>query len=188
MSQGGLVQLFATMRPALARFLMSRGASSEEAEDILQDIHIRLLAEKLGPVAQQRAYLYSMTNNAFLMHRRAAGRRARREEEWVEATGSTSREVDETPSAESELIAREQLAILQNLLDSMPERSRVIFRRFRIDGDPQRRIAEELGISVSAVEKHLARVYEAIASARARWDEDRVDQRHLRGERSRHVT
>ena len=188
MSDGGLVLLFGELRPALMRYLTARGASSDEAEDVLQDIHMKLLADNIGPVSQARAYLYSMTNNHFLMHRRTAGRRARREEDWSEINGGRDGEVDDRPSVETELIAREQLAILQRVLDDLPERSRTIFRRFRIDGEPQRRIAEELGISVSAVEKHLARAYEAITSARLRWDEDRPDRRHLTGERNRHVT
>ncbi len=187
-SDGGLVLLFDELRPALTRYLMVRGASADEAEDILQDIHIKLLADNIGPVSQARAYLYSMTNNHFLMHRRTASRRVRREEDWVEINGGRDGEVDERPSVEAELIAREQLAILQRVLDDLPERSRIIFRRFRIDGEPQRRIAEDLGISVSAVEKHLARAYEAIGSARIRWDEDRPDRRHLTGERNRHAT
>lgn len=188
MTDGGLVLLFGELRPALARYLMARGASSDEAEDILQDIHMKLLADNIGPVSQARAYLYSMANNHFLMHRRSAGRRVRREEDWAQINGGRDGEVDERPSVETELIAREQLAILQRVLDDLPERSRIIFRRFRIDGEPQRRIAEELGISVSAVEKHLARAYEAITSARLRWDEDRLDRRHLTGERNRHAT
>lgn len=84
---GGLVPLFAELRPALARFLQTRGASPDEAEDILQDVNIKLLAERSGPVAQPRAYLYKMTNNHFLLHRRTIGRRERREEDWVSAHG-----------------------------------------------------------------------------------------------------
>ena len=188
MTDGGLALLFGELRPALARYLMARGASPDEAEDILQDIHMKLLADHIGPVSQARAYLYSMTNNHFLMHRRSAGRRLRREEDWVGINGGRDGDVDERPSVETELIAREQLAILQRVLDDLPERSRIIFRRFRIDGEPQRRIADELGISVSAVEKHLARAYEAITAARLRWDEDRPDRRHLTGGRNRHAT
>ena len=184
---GGLVPLFAELRPALSRFLQTRGASPDEAEDILQDVSIKLLAERSGPVAQPRAYLYKMTNNHFLLHRRTAGRRERREEDWVSAHGGGG-EADDQPSIETELIAREQLAILQRLLDGLPERTRTIFRRFRIDGEPQRVIAGELGISVSAVEKHLARAYEAISAAKLRWNEDHSGRRSLTGERGRHAS
>jgi len=184
---GGLIPLFTELRPALSRFLQSRGASPDEAEDILQDVYIKLLAERPGPVAQPRAYLYKMANNHFLLHRRTAGRRERREEDWVGVHGGSG-EVDDQPSVETELIAREQLAILQRILDGLPERTRAIFRRFRIDGEPQRVIAGELGISVSAVEKHLARAYQAIAAAKLRLNEDHPDRRSLTGERGRHAS
>lgn len=185
MSSDELLGVFAEMRAALLRFLVTRGARTDEAEDILQEVHVKLWSETLGPVEQPRAYLYAMTNNQFLIHRRTASRRARREEAWVDVHSSETRELDERPSAEAQLIAREQLAILQRVLDKLPERTRDIFRRFRIDGESQPRIAAGVGISVSAVEKHLARAYEAIAAARLRLDGDYPEPRHLRSEGGR---
>jgi RNA polymerase sigma factor (sigma-70 family) len=172
MSNSGLLGAFIECRPALLRYLTLRGATPEEAEDILQEVHLKLWAEKVGPVDQPRAYLYKMTNNLFLLHRRTAGRRARREEDWVIAHSGEQPEVDERPSAEAGLIAQEQLAILQRVLDALPERTRTIFRRFRLDGEPQRQIAAEIGVSVSAIEKHLTRAYEAIAAVKLRLDGD----------------
>ncbi|MGK6320752.1 RNA polymerase sigma factor [Sphingomonas sp. DT-204] len=185
-TSSGLLQTFADSRPALLRYLMLRGASSADAEDILQEVYLKLLADRIGPVAEPRAYLYRMTNNHFLGLRRTADRRTRREEDWVDAFGGNDGEVDERPSVEAELIAREQLAILQRVLDGLPERTRAIFRRFRVDGEPQRQIAADLGISVSAVEKHLTRAYEAISAARLRLDGERRDPRRLKAERGRH--
>lgn len=94
--------------------------------------------------------------------------------------------MDEAPSVETMLIAREQLAILQRVLDGLPERTSLIFRRFRVDLEPQRRIADDLGISVSAVEKHLSRAYTEIAAAKLLLDEDATERRHLSDEGSRY--
>ncbi|HEX7858553.1 MAG TPA: RNA polymerase sigma factor [Sphingobium sp.] len=171
------------LRPALQRYLLVRGATADEAEDILQDVSLKLSSEATGPVEQPRAYLYRMANNHFLLHRRTIGRRVQREEDWAGAHSGDPPDVDEGPSAEARLIAREQLAILQRVLDALPERTRTIFRRFRLDGQPQRQIAADLGISVSAVEKHLTRAYEKISTARLRLDGGNGDPRYLRGER-----
>ena len=44
--------------------------------------------------------------------------------------------------------------------------------RYRIDGIPQREIAGEIGISLSAVEKHLQRAYRTVVETRERLDAD----------------
>jgi RNA polymerase sigma-70 factor (ECF subfamily) len=51
------------------------------------------------------------------------------------------------------------------VLRSLGERTDYIFRRHRVEGIPQRDIAAELGISLSAVEKHLQRAYRAVQAA-----------------------
>ncbi|UAK25576.1 RNA polymerase sigma factor [Sphingomonas nostoxanthinifaciens] len=178
----GLLGAFLDLRSALLRYLMTRGASPDEAEDILQDVSLKLSSDVTGPIEQPRAYLYRMTNNHFLLHRRTACRRTRREEDWVDARSGDPPEIDDAPSAEARLMASQQLAILQRVLDGLPERTRHIFRRFRVEGEPQRQIAADIGISVSAVEKHLARAYEAILATRVQLDGDMTAPRHLKDE------
>lgn len=182
MENNGLIEAFLAFRAALMRHLAIQGATPDEAEDILQDISLKISDRQPDGVEQPKAYLYRMVQNHFILHRRSAGRRARRDEAWVGANTGDPPEIDETPSVETRMIAREQLAMLQATLDRLPERTRTIFRRFRIDGVPQRHIAAETGISVSAVEKHLARAYEAIAAKRRRMDEAAAGPRHLRNE------
>lgn len=186
MSNSALLEAFMQSRSALLRYLTVRGASAEEAEDVLQDIVLKLSADRVGAVDQPRAYLYRMATNHFLLHRRTLGRRERREEAWVDAHSGASRETDQTPSAEARMIHRQKLALLQRALDALPERTRLIFRRFRIDGEPQRAIAADIGISVSAVEKHLARAYEAIAALKHQIDEGIEASQSLRGLGGRH--
>ncbi|SFG04390.1 RNA polymerase sigma-70 factor, ECF subfamily [Novosphingobium sp. CF614] len=179
MTDGGLYEAFLGMRPALHRYLQRRGARDDEAEDILQEVLLTLSSGKTGPVSEPGGYLYRMATNHFLIHRRGAVRRARREEDWVGAHTGDPPDLDEAPSAETSLIARQQLAILQSVIDRLPERTRTIFRRFRIEGETRPSIASDLEISISAVEKHLARAYEAITAVRLRLDEDKPLPRHL---------
>lgn len=186
MPSSGLLKALLDNRAALLRYLVLRGAAADEAEDILQDLSLKLSSEAVGPVAQPRAYVYQMANNHFLTQRRAQGRRIRREEDWVDAASGDDRERDERPSVEATLIVQEQLGILQRVMDHLPERTRTIFRRFRIDGVSQRLIAADISISVSAVEKQLARAYKAIASAKLRLDGDHLHPRRLSDESDRH--
>jgi RNA polymerase sigma-70 factor (ECF subfamily) len=55
-------------------------------------------------------------------------------------------------------------------LRALPERTAFIFRQYRVEGASQKAIADELGISLSAVEKHLQRAYKAVLAVRLRQD------------------
>jgi RNA polymerase sigma-70 factor (ECF subfamily) len=159
-------------RTALLRFLIARRVPPDEAEDILQDLFLKLETQPAGPVAEPRAYLYRMAENLLLDRRRSAGRRAGREKAWTAAQSGSSMDTDDRPSAEQVLIARERLATVSGALAALPERTVTIFRRFRVDSIPQREIAAELGISVSAVEKHLQKAYQVVIEVQAALDED----------------
>lgn len=180
MSSSGLFQVFMEARAALHRFLMARGAAPSAADDILQDMSLRLSAGGIGPVTNPLAYLYKMASNQFRLHHRSEGRRARREEEWAAGQACEELGVDPEASAEERIVHREHLEILEAALARLPERTRTIFLRFRLDCEPQKRIASDLGISVSAVEKHLTRAYEEIAATRIFLDGEKPLPRHLR--------
>jgi RNA polymerase sigma factor (sigma-70 family) len=162
---GGLAGIFLGMRGELLRFLAARRVAADEAEDLLQDLFLKIGGRTPGPVGQPRAYLYRMLDNLLLDRRRSAARRSARERSWSEIRGGAEAELDDAPSPERRLIARERLASVSRAMDGLPERTVLILRRFRLDQIPQHRIAAEIGISVSAVEKHLQRAYRAILAA-----------------------
>ncbi|MFC4294181.1 RNA polymerase sigma factor [Novosphingobium tardum] len=172
---GGLKAVYLDHRPALARYLMARGLPRDDAEDVLQDLWIRLDGAAPGPVGEPRAYLYRMAHNLLLDRRRSSQRRQRREEAWSgEGTGIIS-ETDETPSSERVLLSRERLDRMNAALAALPERTRGIFAAFRIEGETQQSIADRLGISKSAVEKQIYRAYRVVTATRALLDAEDED-------------
>lgn len=168
----GLRAVLLANRAALLKFLLARRVPPDEAEDLLQELYVKLESQPIGPVAHPQAYLYRMADNLLLDRRYSATRRAGREEAWVMAQSGTNLGTDDRPSAEQALLARERLAIVATALGELPERTLLVFRMFRIDEVPQKAIAAQLGISVSAVEKHLQKAYRAVVEARVRLDAD----------------
>lgn len=162
---GGLKAAFLDNRAALLRYLCARRVPVDEAEDILQDLFVKLEGLKPGPVAEPRAYLHRMAENLLHDRRRSAGWRTSREEAWMASQLGVTREADGRPSAERELIAREELKLISAALAALPDRTLQIFRHYRLDGLRQREIAAEMGISVSSVEKHLRRAYQVVVEA-----------------------
>jgi len=166
-ADGGLRQLSLEMRTELRRFLMARGVREADAEDVLQDMFIRLQSAETGPIRSPRAYLYQMANNMAHTLRRAEGRRQARDASWIGPDDADER-IDDAPDPETVTLARDQLARVEAQLDRLPERTAHVFRQFRIEGASQKAIALDLGISLSAVEKHLQRAYRAILDIRGR--------------------
>jgi RNA polymerase sigma-70 factor (ECF subfamily) len=165
----GLEQVYLLNRPVLLRFLRARGAG-EAAEDLLQELWLKAFAGVSGPVRDPLPYLYRVANNLMLDRRRAELRQVRRDHEWSGSEEAKGEPASEAPSDERALIALGELQLVTVTLAALGERTEMVFRRFRVEGASQRQIADELGISLSAVEKHLQRAYRALIELRRRLD------------------
>jgi RNA polymerase sigma-70 factor (ECF subfamily) len=165
---GGLQAAVLAYRAELVRFLAARGVAADEAEDVLQDLYVKVSTTRIAPVGEPRAYLYRMTANMLADRRRTAARRAMRERLWSQVEPGAQEQADDQPTAEQALSAREDYALVSQALADLPERTVEVLRRYRIDGQPQKTIASELGISLSAVEKHLQKAYRAVIATQAR--------------------
>jgi RNA polymerase sigma-70 factor (ECF subfamily) len=64
---------------------------------------------------------------------------------------------DHAPLQDEVLAARRRLARVQEGLKRLTPRTREVFLMHRLDGLKYREVAERLGISQSAVEKHIAK-------------------------------
>jgi RNA polymerase sigma-70 factor (ECF subfamily) len=123
------------------------------AEDVLQSAMVRMLeyGDKQR-VDNPEAFLARTAVNLALDERR---RRLRRPE------GGQAFDVldisDDLPLQDEALSARERLGRLRAGLDRLSPRTREVFLLHRLEGLKYREIAEQLGITVSAVEKHVSK-------------------------------
>jgi len=167
----GLEAAFLAHRERLLRFARLRGAG-DAAEDVLQDLWLKLSAARTGPVANPLSYLHRSLDRVMIDRYRAARDAERRDRDWTFATGGAAIGVSDQPSAERLLIAQDRMRQVALVLDGLePPRVAAIFRRHRIDGVPQKDIAAEFGVSLSTVESDLRRAYRALAEWKERVDE-----------------
>lgn len=169
MTESGLKAIFLAHRAQLLRFLTAHGAG-DAAEDLLQELWLKIEAAPDGPIGQPLSYLYRAANNLMLDRHRSRQQAAKRDTAWTETITTRPGESD-APSGERVLIAREQLAQALKALDGLGPRAARVFRRYRIDGVAQRDIAQEMGISLSTVESDLRLAYRAMIDLRRRFDE-----------------
>jgi RNA polymerase sigma factor (sigma-70 family) len=157
----GLKAIFFEIRPMLLRLLIARLGNQDDAEDTLQDMWLRIDQLAVGPIGQPAGFLYRVAANLATDRRIATTRRSARDTAWLDVQSLAA----ELPDAERVLIAREQLNAVERAMADMPDRMRIALRMFRFEEQPQRAIAETLGISVSGVEKLLQRAYRQIHEA-----------------------
>ena len=165
----GLSAIFLANRGALLRFLRARGAG-DDAEDLLQDMWMKLEARDVGPVADPLPYLYRAANNLMLDRYRSSTRRGKREQDWAESAGGVMADPGEDMAVDERLILAEIVENAQEVLRDLGPRVELVFRRFRIEGVGQRGIAEELGVSLTTVEKDLQKAYRALTVLKHRLD------------------
>jgi len=161
----GLQRIILTERSRLLRFLAARGAG-DEAEDVMQDLWQRVAAATTQPVADPLSYLFRAAENLMRDRRRSSISRERRHQDWHDSGDGS----EDQPQGERILIARERLREAETVLAQLGPRVDHVFRRYRLEGVGQPVIAQELGISLSSVEKDLQKAYRALAQLRAKFD------------------
>jgi len=149
------------------RLLRRLGIGEGDADDAAQRVFLTA-AERLGGVekGRERAFLYGVALNVGARARRSVGRRR---EEPFESAGE--REAPE-PNGEQLLERRQARALLDRLLDEMPEDLRVVFVLFELEELSTRQIAELCEIPVGTAASRLRRARddfeERVARAEAR--------------------
>jgi RNA polymerase sigma factor (sigma-70 family) len=160
--QAALEQLFDAFRIPLSRYFARRVRNESEIEDLVQETFERLI--KRGGV-DQLAHLggYVFTTAASVFSDRLRSRRTRHADAHDEFDESADSGVDFSP--EHVLLQRERLARATAALLELPQRTRTVFVLRRLEGMRYLEVARQLGISVSAVEKHMQRAVAHLADS-----------------------
>lgn len=145
----------------LARQLMSffrrGGSNASDAEDLTQAVFLRLANQVHARQERSDGYVFTIARNLQRDSQRR-GRVRRRDGRPVDA--------DIYPlihgggdglDPERVLISKQDAQQLLEGLAELPARAREILLLYRLEGKSQREIATQLGLSLSAVEKNVAR-------------------------------
>ena len=141
-------KLFHKHAKDLRRFLFFKTKDIDLAEDILQDVFIKLW-ENCNKVDSNKvkSYIYSIANNMFLndiKHQKVVQNYRKHNE---------NESTNESP--EFIMLEKEFLEKLESTIDNLPEKQREVFLMNRIEKMKYKEIALHLDISVKAVEKRM---------------------------------
>ena len=145
-------ELYVRYKDKLYYFCLHLLKSKEEANDIVQEIFIRIWESRnfINPDLSFSSFLYTMARNRILNYFRDIDI-----DEKVKEILATHK-VTEEEAIDSKIIYTEYQVILQNAISQLPPQRRKIFNMSRIESMSHKEIAAELGISVNTVQEHIS--------------------------------
>lgn len=167
-------QTFLNEKDRLLSFIRNRVSTSEEAEDILQDVFYQFIAgfDTIESLDRVTSWLFSVARNKIIDRYRRDGARPRRAD-----LGSLAHDDDDAPVTLQEILPdlgnspEEQYfkeviwEAIMEALDDLPPEQRDIFVQNEIEERGFREIAEETGVSINTL---LSRKRYAVLALRKR--------------------
>ena len=161
--QGAFRQVYACFYQRLCQFALAIVKSREPAEEIVEDVFVRIWQQRAQAtsISNLRAYLYTATKNNALnyLSKKAS-------DSITEAFDHIQIEMDGSAvTPEQVLITAEIFQKIQKAVDALPPRCKMIFKLVREDGLRYKEIAEILNISVNTIDAQMAIAVKRIAGA-----------------------
>lgn len=146
----------------LKRFLRRFLSRPQDIEDVVQDTYLKArCAEESQVISSPKAFLFRIARNEALKELR---RKSHRITDYIEDLDAPEG-LYGGASAEDEAIAKQRFGTFCQSVLEMTPKCRRVFLMCKVYGLSYKEIASQLGISVSGVEKHVARGLE-ICNAR----------------------
>ena len=152
-------KLYKLYFPRLYKFALKIISDSSLAKDVVQNVFIRLWEiHDTFRNEQPEAFLYKMVRNAslnYIRHLKVVDNL--KSEIKDQYQGEELYHIDMVGDEPYILIEKELQEKVVEIMDSLPEKCRLVFRMSRIDGLKNQEIADQLGLSIKTVEKHISK-------------------------------
>lgn len=160
--QKALGEIYAQYHQRIFQLAMQFLHSSEMAEEIVQDVFVKLW-QKRSEIDEQRpveAWLYTVAKNKVI---NSFKRKAREKALYAYAEPPGDKVVENLSRPDHQLQEKQVHALLSQAISNLPEKQQEVYKLARLEGYSRNEIAEEMQISALTVKTHMAR---AIVSVR----------------------
>jgi RNA polymerase sigma-70 factor (ECF subfamily) len=160
-------QIWTEFGDRLRAFITRRVASEADADDILQDVFLRI-HRRAGTVERRErlvSWLFQVTRNAIVDYYRAPVRRRELPAGAapdLEAAGHHAQDGVEDSDVASPAVRRELAACLGPMMEQLSPLYREAVRVVDLEGLPQQEAAARLGITVSGMKSRVQRGRQAL--------------------------
>ena len=138
----------------LRRYVRPRVGSKDDAEDVIQEAYLRVLRYSVDHgVEDMERLLFSAAKNLAVDSIRRRRTRDKTATSYAVLEGDTQT----WPALDEQIYLQQRLSSVEAAVAMLPERCREVFLLHRVESLSYSQIAARCGISVSAVEKNIAR-------------------------------
>lgn len=138
-------------RPLL-RYFMRQGVGTSDANDLVQDVFVRVISKgDIQGLENPQGYIFKIANN--LLKDRRRKHRSAQEDKHQEVNEALL--FCQRPLQDRVLVGQQELELVKKAILKMPKKTQRVFILNRFEKLKYREVADVLGLSVSAVEKHI---------------------------------
>lgn len=163
-----LLEIYLERRDNLVRFFAARTGSLSLAEDLAQDLYLKLASRDRAALTIENpiALIYRVATNVMLDRARGDARSSARDAAWRTAAHSSlgGEDITDDPPADEAAASRQRLRQLVDAVGDLPPQMQRAFRLHKLEGRSHADTAEIMGISVKSVEKHISAALKALTS------------------------
>ena len=136
---------------------------AEEAKEIVNDVFINVWENRGQLAFPIHPYLVRSVKNRCLNSIRAKCSRERMLEEYMEELMEFQKEFCENDDSPLQMLEMQDLkSRVAEVIDSLPEKCRIVFKRYLYDGLSPTEVAEEQSLSVNTVRVHIKHAMDRI--------------------------
>ena len=148
---GCFQNLFAKYSQSLFRFSLSYLKSSDSAEDVVQEVFLKIWRKRkeIDTTKSFQSYLFTIALNVIRKQFNKLAESNQLKHDLLISFAENKETFDEKDDFQ------EMVDKLEELIQQMPERRGRIFRMKKLEGKSQKEIAEKFGITTKTVEYHI---------------------------------
>ena len=153
----------AELSTPLVRYLAKRVPNNEDANDLAQEALLRMHKfQQSKRLENAQAFLYKTANNLVVDQLRRAKVHDKYLRSEIQSGHSNSNHDNFAPSAEQAVSAEQELDRIYSIVEEMPIKVRQAFLLHRGKDLSYPEIAQEMGVSVSMIEKYITQALKVI--------------------------
>lgn len=146
----GFNLLFEIFHARIYHFGIKHGLDADHSKEIVQEVFVKIWVSRhqIDRSKNVNSYIYAIAKNVIYDEFKSRIKQQASENYQIHM-------LEPTNGTQDNLEANEVKEIISEVLESLPEKRRIVFEMSRFQGLSNKQIAKEMGVSLKTVEAHI---------------------------------